>query len=313
AVPRRRRHRSPRRARRSDGHRLPTRAGEQAHAGLFLLRPQDRRPLPRAGSRHPRGAGTRGSLRERAGGDRRRALPESRAGRAGGGAVAPGARGRRGGQPPPARLGGGAGRGGRARGLPPAARTLHRQRGDDRGGGLLATPARRRARGPGDQRRPRLEALSMAEHPSAILRRHGLRPKKSWGQNFLGDERHLAAIAAACELAPEDVVVEFGAGLGHLTRHLAETGARVIAVERDRELVPILRERLAGLDVDVREANAATFPLDEVAAEAGHKLVVVGNLPYHLSTEILFHVFDHKEVVARVVFLLQREVTERIA
>src|SRR5690606_33714703 len=128
-----------------------------------------------------------------------------------------------------------------------------------------------------------------------------------------GDERHLAAIAAACELAPEDVVVEFGAGLGHLTRHLAETGARVIAVERDRELVPILRERLAGLDVDVREANAATFPLDGVAAEAGHKLVVVGNLPYHLSTEILFHVFDHKEVVARVVFLLQREVTERIA
>lgn len=149
--------------------------------------------------------------------------------------------------------------------------------------------------------------------PQAILRRHGLRPKKSWGQNFLGADRHLGAIAAACEIGSGDVVVEFGAGLGHLSRHLAATGARVVAVERDRELVPVLREELDGLDVEVREANAATFDLRALAAERGQKLVVVGNLPYHLSTEILFHVFDQREVVSRAVFLLQREVTERIA
>lgn len=151
------------------------------------------------------------------------------------------------------------------------------------------------------------------EHPRAILRRHGLRPKKSWGQNFLGEDRHLAAIARACELSPGDLVVEFGAGLGHLTRHLAATGAHVVAVERDRELVPILREEVAGLDVEVVEANAATFSLVDLARERGSSLVVVGNLPYHLSTEILFHVFDQREVVRRVVFLLQKEVTERIA
>lgn len=151
------------------------------------------------------------------------------------------------------------------------------------------------------------------EHPRTILRRHGLRPKKSWGQNFLGEDRHLAAIARACELSPGDLVVEFGAGLGHLTRHLAATGAHVVAVERDRELVPILREEVAGLDVEVVEANAATFSLVDLARERGSSLVVVGNLPYHLSTEILFHVFDQREVVRRVVFLLQKEVTERIA
>lgn len=151
------------------------------------------------------------------------------------------------------------------------------------------------------------------EHPRAILRRHGLRPKKSWGQNFLGEDRHLAAIARACELSPGDLVVEFGAGLGHLTRHLAATGAHVVAVERDRELVPILREEVAGLDVEVVEANAATLSLVDLARERGSSLVVVGNLPYHLSTEILFHVFDQREVVRRVVFLLQKEVTERIA
>jgi 16S rRNA (adenine1518-N6/adenine1519-N6)-dimethyltransferase len=148
------------------------------------------------------------------------------------------------------------------------------------------------------------------ETPQEILRRHRLRPKKSWGQNFLGEERHLAAIAAAAKLSPGDVVVELGAGLGHLTRHLAATGARVIAVERDRELVPVLREELAELpSVEVREANAATFDL----AAVGSELTVVGNLPYHLSTEILFHVDEQRAVVRRVVFLLQREVTERIA
>lgn len=151
------------------------------------------------------------------------------------------------------------------------------------------------------------------EHPLEILRRRGLRPKKSWGQNFLADDRHLSAIARACELSPGDRVVEFGAGLGHLTRHLAATGAHVVAVERDRDLVPLLREQVEGLDVEVVEANANTFSLVELSRERGSPLVVVGNLPYHLSTEILFHVFDQREVVRRVVFLLQKEVTERIA
>lgn len=153
----------------------------------------------------------------------------------------------------------------------------------------------------------------MAESPASILRRHGLRPKKSWGQNFLGDDHHLAAIAAAVELAPGDTVVELGAGLGHLTRHLAAAGAHVVAVERDRDLVPILRAEMQGLDVEVREANAATFDLRAVAERAGRRIAVVGNLPYHLSTEILFHVESQREAVDRIVFLLQREVSERIA
>ncbi|AKU91819.1 16S rRNA (adenine(1518)-N(6)/adenine(1519)-N(6))-dimethyltransferase RsmA [Vulgatibacter incomptus] len=154
----------------------------------------------------------------------------------------------------------------------------------------------------------------MADSPSVILRRHGLRPKKAWGQNFLGDDHHLGAIAEACRIGADDTVVELGAGLGHLTRHLAATGARVVAVERDRDLVPILRADLEPLrNVEVREENAATIDLAALAAETGRKLVVVGNLPYHLSTEILFHVESQRDSVSRMVFLLQREVTERIA
>ena len=150
-----------------------------------------------------------------------------------------------------------------------------------------------------------------AVKPGELLRRHGLRPKKEWGQNFLGDEHLLSALAALAQLRPGDTAVELGAGLGHFTRALAATGAHVIAVERDRELAPILRDELP--KVEVVEADAKSFDLRAVAARAGQRIVVCGNLPYHLSSPILFHLLDQREAVRRAVLLLQREVAERIA
>jgi 16S rRNA (adenine1518-N6/adenine1519-N6)-dimethyltransferase len=107
-------------------------------------------------------------------------------------------------------------------------------------------------------------------------------------------------------------VVELGAGLGHLTKALAATGARVVAVERDRELVPVLRGELPSA-VEVAEADAKSFDLKAIAARAGRRVIVCGNLPYHLSSPILFHLLDQREAVKRAVLLLQREVAERIA
>jgi 16S rRNA (adenine1518-N6/adenine1519-N6)-dimethyltransferase len=147
--------------------------------------------------------------------------------------------------------------------------------------------------------------------PAELLRRHGLRPKKAWGQNFLGDEQLLSALAAQAGLRPGDSVVELGAGLGHFTRALAETGANVVAVERDRELVPILRAELPR--VEVAEADAKSFDLRAVASRAAQRVVVCGNLPYHLSSPILFHLLDQRDALRRAVLLLQREVAERIA
>ena len=153
----------------------------------------------------------------------------------------------------------------------------------------------------------------VTDKPSEILRRHGLKPKKEWGQNFLGDEDVLDALAALTGAAKGDTIVELGAGLGHYTRALAATGAHVIAVERDRELVPVLKAQLEGLDVQVEEANAKTYDLGKVAAAAGRKIILCGNLPYHLSSPILFHLLDQRAHVKRAVFLLQLEVAERIA
>ena len=147
-------------------------------------------------------------------------------------------------------------------------------------------------------------------NPAELLRRHGLRPKKEWGQNFLGDEEILRRLAGLARLGPADWVVELGAGLGHFTRALVETGARVVAVERDRELAPVLRAELP--QIEVVEADAKSFDLGAVAQRAGKRVVLCGNLPYHLSSPILFHLLDQREAVARAVLLLQREVAERI-
>jgi len=150
-----------------------------------------------------------------------------------------------------------------------------------------------------------------AVKPAELLRRHGLRPKKAWGQNFLGDERLLGSLAALARVGRGDWVVELGAGLGHFTRALAAAGAQVIAVERDRELVPVLRAELP--EVEVAEADAKSFDLRAVAQRAGKRVVVCGNLPYHLSSPILFHLLDQRDAVRRAVLLLQREVAERVA
>jgi 16S rRNA (adenine1518-N6/adenine1519-N6)-dimethyltransferase len=151
----------------------------------------------------------------------------------------------------------------------------------------------------------------------ALLERHGLRAKKSWGQNFLVDGGVLARIAAAATLEPDDVVVEIGAGLGALTRELAPQARQVLAIERDAQLVPILREQMAPWPhVAVVPIDALDFDFRAAAAAAGRPLVVVGNLPYQITSPILFALIDvggRGQVVSREVLMVQREFAERTA
>lgn len=150
----------------------------------------------------------------------------------------------------------------------------------------------------------------MLEHPKDILRRLGLSPKHSWGQNFLSDELVLERIAEEALLRPGEPCVELGPGLGHLTRFLLDTGAKVTAVERDRDMVRALQlQKFEGLTIV--EGNAAETDFAKVAG--ADQVVVVGNLPYHLSSPILFEVLEQAAHVPRAVFTLQKEVVERIA
>jgi 16S rRNA (adenine1518-N6/adenine1519-N6)-dimethyltransferase len=146
--------------------------------------------------------------------------------------------------------------------------------------------------------------------PRALLAKYGLRAKKSWGQHFLGDEEILDHIARLVAPEPGGRVVELGAGLGHLTARLAARGAEVIAVERDRDMARVLRGEL-GARVAVLEADAVK--LDYAALAGPGKVAVAGNLPYHLTSPILFSILDQADRVSRLAFLLQREVAERLA
>jgi 16S rRNA (adenine1518-N6/adenine1519-N6)-dimethyltransferase len=149
--------------------------------------------------------------------------------------------------------------------------------------------------------------------PRALLDKYGLRAKKSWGQNFLGDEAILDHIARLAAERAGEPVVELGGGLGHLTARLAGLGARVTVVERDRDMARVLRGEL-GDAITLVEADAVQVDYAALARAAGApSIAVVGNLPYHLTSPILFAILDQRASVTRAVFLLQREVAERLA
>lgn len=149
-----------------------------------------------------------------------------------------------------------------------------------------------------------------------LLRKYGLRAKKSWGQNFLVDERAFQGIVRESGAGPDDTVIEIGAGLGTLTARLALSCRHVVAVERDRDMATILRAELAGNErVEIAEANALTFDYAAVAARpecGGRRPIVVGNLPYQIASQILFRLLDVRRQLGRIVVMLQLEMAERI-
>ena len=146
-----------------------------------------------------------------------------------------------------------------------------------------------------------------------LVQKYGLRAKKSWGQNFLIDERAYSEIVGACALGPEDWVIEIGAGLGTLTARLAEHAARVIAVERERDMLTVLHAELGeNPRIELTDANALTFDYGAVAERAHRAPVVAGNLPYQIASPILFRLLELRARLSRIVIMVQKEMADRI-
>ena len=140
-----------------------------------------------------------------------------------------------------------------------------------------------------------------------LLERHGLRPTKSLGQNFLIDGNILRLIAEAGGAARGVNVLEVGPGLGVLTRELAERGATVTALEKDERLKGVLAETLADLGVNLVWGDALDY--DYASVPAGTR--VIANLPYYISTALLTRFMKSGNIVSATV-LVQREVAERL-
>jgi 16S rRNA (adenine1518-N6/adenine1519-N6)-dimethyltransferase len=180
---------------------------------------------------------------------------------------------------------------------------------------------RSRAIGPGPNRfLPRYApAVSREGQPGslgagalrALADRHGIRPKRSLGQHFLIDPNLARAIASDAGVGPGDHVVEIGAGLGSLTRALAEAGADVLAVEVDPSLIPALEESVAGLDrVRVLHTDATDREWRDELGE--DEWVLAANLPYNVATHLVLDTLRHVPQVGRLVVMVQREVGERL-
>jgi 16S rRNA (adenine1518-N6/adenine1519-N6)-dimethyltransferase len=138
------------------------------------------------------------------------------------------------------------------------------------------------------------------------------RAKKRLGQNFLVDETYARRIVGALGPRAGETVVEIGPGRGALTSLLLEGGARVVAVELDRELAPLLRDRFGGReDFKLVEADALAADLC-TAIKPAAAARVVANLPYNISTAILQRLIEQRGCVSEMVLMLQREVVERI-
>jgi 16S rRNA (adenine1518-N6/adenine1519-N6)-dimethyltransferase len=145
-----------------------------------------------------------------------------------------------------------------------------------------------------------------------LAARHGIRPTKSLGQNFLIDPNLARAIAADAEVGPGDAVVEIGAGLGSLTVALAAAGATVRAIEFDRTLLPALEEATAGLD-GVQIVHADAMKVDWATELASGRWTVCANLPYNVAVPLVLTILEQAPTVVRIVVMVQREVGERFA
>ena len=139
-----------------------------------------------------------------------------------------------------------------------------------------------------------------------------LKPKKSLGQNFLRDENILRKIAGSLHLQKADVVMEIGAGHGALTKYLIREAGVVLAVEFDERAIPALREQF-GDQISIIQNDILKVDLSAYARLYGTKLRIVGNIPYYLTSDILFFLFENQNAVIDATLMMQLEVAQRLS
>jgi len=151
--------------------------------------------------------------------------------------------------------------------------------------------------------------------PRVLLSAWDLHPKKQLGQNFLADPSTAGMIIERSGISPGDAVLEIGSGLGALTLPAASVASRVIAVETDRKIADLLQtELLAGdiSNVEIIRRNILDVDIEKTVAGEDKKIIVIGNLPYNISSQILVQLINARTVISRAVVMFQKELAERL-
>ncbi len=143
------------------------------------------------------------------------------------------------------------------------------------------------------------------------MRKRTFRPKQSLGQNFLQDENVVRKIAHNINPGPQDTMVEIGPGFGILTKHLLPKVHRLIAIEIDQHLFEKLQQRYTDANLELVHADFLKTDLSKYFFES-RKIRVVGNIPYHITSPVIFKIFPVRAHVQDLILMIQREVAERI-
>jgi 16S rRNA (adenine1518-N6/adenine1519-N6)-dimethyltransferase len=145
-----------------------------------------------------------------------------------------------------------------------------------------------------------------------VSNKAGHQARKRFGQNFLHDPGVIEQIIRAINPKPDDAIVEIGPGLGALTEEILAVNPRLQVVELDRDLIPVLRIKFFNYpDFRIHEADALTFDFSQLMVD--RPLRIIGNLPYNISTPLIFHLLGQAGVIRDMHFMLQKEVVQRMA
>ena len=154
-------------------------------------------------------------------------------------------------------------------------------------------------------------AMIQTTSPKKLLEKYHLKPHKGLGQNFLSDDAVLSGIADAAGIPENAQVLEVGPGLGSLTRHLAERAARVVTVELDNDLIPVLRREFADCpNVEIVHNDILKFSPDEYFPDSDY--YVAANIPYYITSAVIRHLLEGKARPKQLALTVQKEVAERI-
>ena len=149
--------------------------------------------------------------------------------------------------------------------------------------------------------------------PKEIINRYAIKPRKKLGQSFLIDQNVIRKISAIAQVTKNDIVVEIGSGIGVLTEDLAQSAAKLIAVEVDDKLVEVLKDKLFKYNnVQIYCRDVLKFDFSTIAKDGQQKIKVVGNVPYNISSPVLFYLISFRKVINSFVLMLQKEVVQRL-